>query len=514
MKKARTILLKRFLALARVSSREQEREGFSLDVQEDALKREAERQGGTIIKFWRIAETASKKDSRKTFKELIAYAKKHASEIDGILFYKIDRAARNLFDYVELERLESEFGVPFFSVTQPTESSPAGRMMRRTLANMASFYTEQQSLDVKEGVKRRVEEGLFPQKAPYGYRNIRVDGRGLVEVHPVHGPTITKVFEMFAYGQLTGDQLRDRLYQEGIHYKDSCPWFPRSKLYSILKDRAYIGEIMYQGQWRPGKHKHLVDRATWNRVQVKLGEKPYRSHDLTYAGGLIQCRHCGGTITGESVVKKSTGKEYVYYRCSLYNTTGHPRVRLNEDKIDQQLLALFDKMRLQSDEERAWFVEELRNRTDDEQAQARHKAEEIQRQLTLLRQQQDRLLNLRLLGEIDEQAMSAKAMELRDREANFKLLLDACDLGRHENAEIAIKAFELSQNLRAKWLTADYAEKRRVLEIVFLNFVLDDVTLVPETRKPFDMLAEGLLVSSSRGAEIRTRDLLLPKQAR
>jgi site-specific DNA recombinase len=111
-------------------------------------------------------------------------------------------------------------------------------------------------------------------------------------------------------------------------------------------------------------------------------------------------------------------------------------------------------------------------------------------------------LNLRLLGEIDEQAMSAKAMELRDREANFKLLLDACDLGRHENAEIAIKAFELSQNLRAKWLTADYAEKRRGLEIVFLNFVLDDVTLVPETRKPFDMLAEGLLVSSSRAGGI------------
>ena len=64
------------------------------------------------------------------------------------------------------------------------------------------------------------------------------------------------------------------------------------------------------------------------------------------------------------------------------------------------------------------------------------------------------------------------------------------------------KAFELSQNLRAKWLTADYAEKRRVLEIVFLNFVLDDVTLVPETRKPFDVLAEGLLVQSSRGDRI------------
>jgi len=79
------------------------------------------------------------------------------------------------------------------------------------------------------------------------------------------------------------------------------------------------------------------------------------------------------------------------------------------------------------------------------------------------------------------------------------LKLAACDIGRHENNEIAIKAFELPQSLRAKRRTADYAAKRRLLEIVFLNFVLDDVTLVSETRKPFDLLVEGPLVSSSRG---------------
>ena len=98
--------------------------------------------------------------------------------------------------------------------------------------------------------------------------------------------------------------------------------------------------------------------------------------------------------------------------------------------------------------------------------------------------------------------MAEEATELRDREANFKLQLDACDLGRHENGELAVKAFEPSQNLRGKWLTADYSVKRRYLEIVFLNFVLDHITLVPTTRKPFDVLAEGLLVSSIRGDRI------------
>jgi DNA invertase Pin-like site-specific DNA recombinase len=84
--------MNRFVALARVSSREQGREGFSLEVQEDALRRYAELQDGEIVRFYRIAETASKSDERTTFKELVRYAKKHCMEIDGLLFYKLDRA--------------------------------------------------------------------------------------------------------------------------------------------------------------------------------------------------------------------------------------------------------------------------------------------------------------------------------------------------------------------------------------------------------------------------------------
>jgi hypothetical protein len=68
--------------------------------------------------------------------------------------------------------------------------------------------------------------------------------------------------------------------------------------------------------------------------------------------------------------------------------------------------------------------------------------------------------------------------------------------------DLAAKVFELSQTLCEKWLSADYATKRRILEIIFLNCRLDDVTLVPEIRKPFDALAKGLISSNSRGDRI------------
>jgi len=60
--------------------------------------------------------------------------------------------------------------------------------------------------------------------------------------------------------------------------------------------------------------------------------------------------------------------------------------------------------------------------------------------------------------------------------------------------------FELSQTLRRKWLTAEHEEKRQILEIVWLNCRLDDITLVPTIRKAFDVLAEGLLVPDSGGS--------------
>ena len=144
------------------------------------------------------------------------------------------------------------------------------------------------------------------------------------------------------------------------------------------------------------------------------------------------------------------------------------------------------------------LAKQLRNQTVQEQQVNRERRAEMNRQLSLVIQQHNQLVNMRLNEEINSDTYAAKSTELREREANLKQQLAACDLGRQETADIAVKAFELSQNLHGKWLTADYSVKGRYLEIVFLNFVLDDVTVVPTTSKPFDVLAEGLLISSSR----------------
>lgn len=142
------------------------------------------------------------------------------------------------------------------------------------------------------------------------------------------------------------------------------------------------------------------------------------------------------------------------------------------------------------------------SQTRDTQSDALAQREELLRQSSLLVAQQDRLLNLRLWDEVDQDTFTQKHTELRDQLSSIKLQLDVLDRSHDETAELAAKVFELSQTLQNTWVSADYATKRRILEIVCLNCTLDGASLVPTTRKPFDVLIEGLYSEQSRGGGI------------
>ena len=86
--------------------------------------------------------------------------------------------------------------------------------------------------------------------------------------------------------------------------------------------------------------------------------------------------------------------------------------------------------------------------------------------------------------------------------AALTLQLESSHRRRDERADMAQRVFELSQSLTERWVASQYADKRQILEMICLNFTLDGATLVPEMRKPFDILVEGLSVSSSRGDKI------------
>jgi site-specific DNA recombinase len=332
-------------------------------------------------------------------------------------------------------------------------------------------------------VKRRVECGLFPQKAAFGYRNIRVDKRGLVEVHPVNGPKVRRIFGLFAAERLTLEELRQRLHDDGVCYTESRSFFPTTTLYAMLRNRAYLGEIWYHERWFPGTHEPLVDQTTWDRVQRSLSGKVYQTHDLTFAGGLIHCQYCGHVVTGERTVKKSTGKPYLYYRCSVYNSPGHPRVRVSEKSLNQSFLTVFDRLTVKSDEQEAWLLRQVRRHTADQVESGSKLATEKTRQLSLTIQRRKELLDMRLSGEIGADVFAIKDGELRKREEQLReaLTTEPRDAAREP------LTFNLAKCLRTSWASADLPAKRRILRSISSDLQLDG-DLIPVLAMPFDVM--------------------------
>lgn len=81
---------------------------------------------------------------------------------------------------------------------------------------------------------------------------------------------------------------------------------------------------------------------------------------------------------------------------------------------DEQILALCARIQ-QPEPVRDWFQKMLRMWISDQQQASHSTADDVQRELTVLRDQQDRLLNLRVLEAIESETLAHRNTELRDR---------------------------------------------------------------------------------------------------
>jgi len=206
-------------------------------------------------------------------------------------------------------------------------------------------------------------------------------------------------------------------------------------------------------------------------------------------------------VVAEVKTKKTRNgiTEYRNYRCTRYNSQGHPRIRVEEADLDAQVLDLFARMKVQDEKICAWVRKLLQAKAENAQQSHSERFSSLKRQLTLTKHQKAALLNLRLVDEIDRETFAAKHTELRDIEQRLELDIEAHGRRQSEYADLAIKAFELSQALQQKWDSVDIPEKRQILEVICLNFALVNLTLVPKIRRPFDVLAEGLVCQNGRG---------------
>jgi hypothetical protein len=133
---------------ARVSSKEQEKEGFSVTAQLKLLKEYAAANSFTITREYVEVETA-KQTGRAAFGEMIAYFKAHRS-VRAMPVEKTDRLYRNLKDWVTVDELDMELHFPKEGVVLSRESRSSEKFMH--------------GIKVRKGVQEKAEQGIWPTK--------------------------------------------------------------------------------------------------------------------------------------------------------------------------------------------------------------------------------------------------------------------------------------------------------------------------------------------------------------
>ena len=161
---------KQAVIYARVSSKEQEKEGFSIPAQLKLLKEYAAAQGFKVAQEYVDVETA-KATGRTAFGEMVAYLSAHPS-VRALLVEKTDRLYRNLKDWVTIDELDVEMHFPKEGVVLSRASRSSEKFMHGIKVLMAKNYIDNLSEEARKGMQEKAEQGIWPTRTPLGYRNI------------------------------------------------------------------------------------------------------------------------------------------------------------------------------------------------------------------------------------------------------------------------------------------------------------------------------------------------------
>src|SRR6516225_8552164 len=232
---------------ARVSSKEQEKEGFSIPAQLKLLREYAASNGFSLAQEYVDVETA-KQTGRTAFGEMVAYLNGHPS-VRVMLVEKTDRLYRNLKDWVTVDELEVEIHFPKEGVVLSRESRSSEEFMHGIKVLMAKNYIDNLSEEARKGMQEKAEQGIWPTKTPLGYRNITgTDGKKIIATDPAIAPLIAKMFEWYARGNISLTEAARKANAAGFVYHKSGAKVPVSANHAILRSRRYTGWFEWNGR--------------------------------------------------------------------------------------------------------------------------------------------------------------------------------------------------------------------------------------------------------------------------
>src|SRR6266550_8318907 len=253
--------IRRCAVYTRKSSEEGLEQNFnSLHAQREACEAFIRSQRG---EGWRLIETAYDDGGlsggtleRPALQRLFADIAQH--RVETVVVYKVDRLTRSLMDFAKIVELFDRHGVTFVAVTQQFNTTTSmGRLTLNILLSFAQFEREVIGERVRDKIAASKRKGIWVGgPVPLGYAAVE---KKLV-VLPAEAEAVRTIFarylELGSLRALTDDLacrgIRSKLRKLSSGRIVGGGSFGVGALAHLLKNRFYIGEVVYRGKIHRG----------------------------------------------------------------------------------------------------------------------------------------------------------------------------------------------------------------------------------------------------------------------
>lgn len=309
------------LLYIRVSSDDQEREGYSLPAQLADCRRYAAQQGWVIAQEY-VDVLKGTRDDRPEYQAMLTEARRlsAAGQEAAIVCKWLHRLGRKVLESVRCREEFKKLGVPIHSIM---EGGEVDDLRANIMASVAEYEVQQlgeRVSEVREHVRRNGWKA--PGRTPWGYLWRESTPGELAEGAPKkvldldasRAPTVVEAFRRVA---------------EGESIQGLCRWVARlteevrggrnmgfTSVRVMLSAPVYLGQYEgADGELHRGRWPALIDPGVWAKVQAQIAS--HRNLHRQASGrylltGVLYCPNdaCGARMAGKTRASENRGEQY------------------------------------------------------------------------------------------------------------------------------------------------------------------------------------------------------------
>jgi len=343
----------KYCLYARKSSESEERQVLSIDSQIKEMLQLAEREGLEIVAMKRESHSAKETGQRPVFNEIIEEIRD--GKYNAILTWAPDRISRNAGDLGKIvDLMDAGKLLQIRTFGQTFGNNPNEKFLLMILGSQAKLENDNRGINVKRGLRSRVESGLWPGMAPLGYLNQkRMDKKCQIMLDPDRAYIIKQMFEKVAYEGWSGRKVYNWLKFDLNFYTRGNKPLTLSGVYRIFNMTIYYGPFEYprnSGNWYQGSHEPIITKELFEKAQDRLKRDKIVRENREYAfTKLFTCGLCESGITAQEKYKElkdGTTAKYIYYSCSKSKDRNCKNKYIREEELIDELFKIIDEVNI------------------------------------------------------------------------------------------------------------------------------------------------------------------------